>query len=834
MAISYAQVANEYRSLGWAPIPAKGKKPVPAGATGRSGTVTDEKVAAWSVDPEWMGQNTALRADGWIGIDVDAYDDKHGDQTILDLEKRLGDLPVTITSTSRGIDSPSRQHFYKVPDGMEFDSNLPDVEIIQHGHRYSLVAPSIHPITGSRYEWYGYEGELLDDLPAIDDLEMLPPAWLAYLAKTGPEHVSHEALYGGTVDEWLARCEPGEPDAYLREWVANIPAADFGHDVMIQLQSALVALGADGKRGVPWALDQLRSAWLREPYDTAVYRADWGAAMSGAVAKFGAFTADILGDLIVPRPESIDYVSAAMKVQDERFFDLWIGLPEISTPEVLEAQVQEVLKVALADGSLTRHEAIEVAWQCAARKAEGCPIITREGVEALAVNTFLVEEQPEEVENEVTPEARLLTEAERVQLKEITWWGDDKREEHFMARMQEINPVMSPEYYRLNRWILLSLVFAPHAVIPTENGTMLPLNIYGITLGPSGSGKSESLNVIKGFNKHYFVLDDDPDIGGDSTAAAITKVLTRRDGLSSFFHADEADKVLRDWSDSKGPFSGMKNRIMDIFGGDVPTMNRSTDDSLNGRRAKAYLCVHLTGVDERIRDAIEPHDWESGFINRFIWAKGERKTRTREQKKFRIRRDKSASLDGGIGSWFQQWGATFGGIISSRLVHEPGDPKWIDMKDDVIDRHVDTTEKFERMAAASPYPERLRPTFTRMEATILKCAALVAITDRRTVIEMDDYLIALEQAEEWTETLIEMVGATDETPTARRANRLAQLIRAKGGQMRRSDIHATKGYAGDYRGTLELIRELEHQGRVEAAPIGKVDALIRLTEGSVT
>ncbi|MFT4258024.1 bifunctional DNA primase/polymerase [Microbacterium sp.] len=750
-------------------------------------------------------------ASGLVCADIDMGEDRAGnshDGWATLAENGLDDLPETFNyETRRG----GSHYVYRPVDGRHLAPTK------NHVTPEGVVLDSVDRRAGSSYFLWWTER-----IPASRDEFAPAPAWLLT-----PSEEPELAPYSGTVDEWLSKCAPGEPGQFLLEFVDSIPKSDFGHDDMIQMQAALVGMGASGRSGIPWALERLKAEWLRGPYDTQVYREDWALGLRGAIEKYGAFEADILGEFATPpkAEPAIDYVDAAGRVDDAQFFAAWTTLPNPPTPERLVEQVRLVLNLALEDGGVNRREAVEIAWNAAARKHVSCPITSREGVEALASATF-----PGEPDVEVEAKdnrVQLLAAAEAAALQNVTWWGDDKREENFMSRMKQINPVMSEAYYRLNRWMILSLIFASKAVIPTENGTMVPLNFYGILLGPSGTGKSESLNCVTDMMNAYYLPEDDPDIGGDATTAGLTQALIRKDGRSSFFHGDEADAVFRSWSDSQGAFSGMKNRIMDIFGGKVPMLHRTGAKDISGIRAKAYLCVHLTGVDERIADAIEPHDWESGFVNRFVWANGHRKSRTREQKRFRIRRP-GKGAQRGIETWYAQWASRFRQTVELKLTREDGNPTWIDFDDDVLERHIDTTEKFERIAENSAYPDRLRPTFTRMEMTVLKCAALVAITERRTCVEMSDYLLALEQAEEWTENILEMVEATDESPRARQVNRLASMLEANGGGMKRSEIHSVKGYAGDERTTNGLISELVAQGRADVLPFGKNDALIRL------
>lgn len=835
--ISYAATAPEYQQLGWHPIPVIGKTPVPTGATGRAGTVTAQKIAEWSTDPMWANGNTAIRHEESIGIDVDAYGDKRGDETIRNLEAELGELPVTITSTARGKDSPSRQHFYRVPAGLEFISKLKDVEIVQRSHRYSVVYPSVHPDTGEQYRWYGYDEEPLDDLPAIDDLEELPEAWLEFLTKPAVEH-SADASFGGSVDEWLSKCAPGEPESYVREIVDSIPQTDFGHDVMVEIQARLVGLGADHRTGIPWALNRLREEWLRGPYNTPEFERDFNLGLAGAIEKFGNFSVPLLPVAPEPAAKQIDYVDAAMRVPGEDFFQAWIGVPNVVTADSLAERVRWIRDAANERG-LTFEEAVVVAWESAARKHPQCQVASIDEVEAmpyggLEERLFLPEPVAEEQAAEPATErrrrtVRLLTTAEEAALEDITWWGEE-----FMQMMGKVNRVMSEEYYRLNRWMILSLVFASRATIRRTNGSELPLNLYGVIAGTSSTGKSESLEPVLGVAEAYYelALEDSPDIGGDATAAGLTEALIMRDGKTSFFHADEADAVIRNWNNQQGEFRGMKQKITDFYGGRVPPIQRSTKKDISGIKAKAYLCVHLTGIQNEIAAAIEPRDWESGFLNRFLWAFGEEKHVDPEDDLFDAISSDEEIRSSNVTDWYRQWASGFRNIAESRL-GTYGNPKLISFDRDVRERHARFVGDLNRIMANHRHPERLKPTINRWKATIMKCAALVAITDGRTNVQMSDFLIALEQMEEWVQNSLTMIELTDETFRAREATELAQIIaRAPGKEMAGEDIHLAYKARSDWRYVDGLLTELEKQGRVERLQVAKDrEPRYRLIEG---
>jgi hypothetical protein len=263
----------------WRGAPSDGKFPPAAGYTGRRryGTwPTVEDMATWAAQPHrWS--NIALRPpDDVIGLDVDAYDAKRGDQTMAECVARWGELPPTWRSSSRDLDPDemagwdSGVYWYRVPAGLVWPGKLPggDVEIIQHGHRYAVVWPSVHP-SGRTYRWWNLDEG--DDfcpsslIPGPSDFPHLPAAWTAGLTKgetvgRRPGVVVNERMddHGAEARRWLT---PGEPcQAVVR--VLDLFGPASRHDGMVQAQVRLLRLGEQGHRGVRAALDTLESMFV--------------------------------------------------------------------------------------------------------------------------------------------------------------------------------------------------------------------------------------------------------------------------------------------------------------------------------------------------------------------------------------------------------------------------------------------------------------------------------------------------------------------------------------------------------------------------------------------
>lgn len=168
----YAAAAPLYRAAGWMqviPLPEGRKTPPPSGFTGRSRKpVTDEQVRFWSQSDPTANTGIVI-PEGVLVLDIDAEQGHQvkadGAKGISELSQELGMLPATWSSTAHGIDSPARHLFYKVPEGLAWKGGaIEGVDILQPGHRYSVVWPSIHP-SGEMYCWYTPSGSTTSQIP---------------------------------------------------------------------------------------------------------------------------------------------------------------------------------------------------------------------------------------------------------------------------------------------------------------------------------------------------------------------------------------------------------------------------------------------------------------------------------------------------------------------------------------------------------------------------------------------------------------------------------------------------------------------------------------------
>lgn len=294
----YAAAAPLYRAAGWMqviPLPEGRKTPPPSGFTGRSRKpVTDEQVRFWSQSDPTANTGIVI-PEGVLVLDIDAEQGHQvkadGAKGISELSQELGALPATWSSTSHGIDSPARHLFYKVPEGLAWKGGaIEGVDILQPGHRYSVVWPSIHP-SGEMYCWYTPSGSTTSQIPHISDLATLPWKWVDYLRK--PEHttpkpafntlISHET---GTYDTRMCKAI----NTFLNKTLSNPASKGSRHDTTLQAVWALVNFAQEGHRGALDAINQLKPRFIAEiapdrPGKEREAAREWASILSGAMEK---------------------------------------------------------------------------------------------------------------------------------------------------------------------------------------------------------------------------------------------------------------------------------------------------------------------------------------------------------------------------------------------------------------------------------------------------------------------------------------------------------------------------------------------------------------------
>lgn len=255
-------VRRGWRGVLWLPEGAKG--PPPRGYTGATGIFpSPADVFSWT--EQHPAGNVALRLDmGVVGFDVDQYGKKRGADELAKLEEAHGPLPPTVVSTSR--DLPSGVRLYRTRRASDWPGSLsPAIEVIQYGHRYMVVWPSIHPDTGAQYRWHDERtGELADRPPSIDDLAWLPEAWEVGISANTP--AAKAAVDDEEAHAWLNLLPDGPRCQRIAEALTKFDdtlRTGGRHPAALQASGQLVRLGERGHPGAGQALAEARERFVQ-------------------------------------------------------------------------------------------------------------------------------------------------------------------------------------------------------------------------------------------------------------------------------------------------------------------------------------------------------------------------------------------------------------------------------------------------------------------------------------------------------------------------------------------------------------------------------------------
>lgn len=256
---------------GWEvfPLPPLSKSPPPSGTTGTEGKILSSEAirrVCKSQTPFNIGVRPPANV---VGIDVDAYGAKKGQETLRKLEAKLGRLPLTYMTTRRWpADPTSGIRWYQLPPGtssLQWPGILGEgIEVIRHTHRYGVAASSrvhLDDKTGTgpilTYLAIDPQGEVSMEMPKTTDLAQLPALWLDHLddLSTAPWAPSGQPI------EWLTEGDCARVQACIDNFTPGLLNGSR-HDAMLSAVGKIARLGARGHGGTSNALEHIKYLFL--------------------------------------------------------------------------------------------------------------------------------------------------------------------------------------------------------------------------------------------------------------------------------------------------------------------------------------------------------------------------------------------------------------------------------------------------------------------------------------------------------------------------------------------------------------------------------------------
>lgn len=711
------------------------------------------------IEDWWRDQPTSYPgvATGLSGLNVLDIDRKGDIDGQENLDKKWLDVPDTFS-----YDTPNNgiHRIYLAPSNVNLNGQS----------KYRKIEGIDRRAGNSYVVWYG-------PVPNPEDIHPAPE-WLC-----DPATARSAAEFEGDVQKWYEHLTPGEPNALVRRALNRIPV-DMSHSEMVEHQFEAIRLGAEGNPGVVQLLDAIEEAWLSRPagnHETPEneWEFKFHEALASGVQKYGAQT-DTVTSLydyslaIVPTsvPESL--VSGTGGPLDSGQWSRLLGLLVEATDD--DVLVATILWFAPKPSPLSREWGLEFVRNKRIPEARSTPEPVRE-------NPALEEKREREMalsEPQMLGEEgyALLTPEERAIVASCPTFVDS-----YLFQGQQ-GGFANPVYFRSSAWTIASLVFAFRGFIPVTTTDKMGLNLWNLTLGDSGTGKSRAIKFRDAVLKAYFGMEDSEqpyNLGADSSPEGILLGLLQRDRKASFFGQDEGSGFFKKLA-QKDWMSGLDDSLSRWYEGWVDPSSKISLKELRGKSALTSFHIQFYATPDRLTDILTREMFLSGFLARMSWSVGDPPIET-DARFTLLQQDEVAEGFDEIAEPIRELVADLHHAAS--LFPEPtpilGTKK----------ANARMGAAYKRMHTIAKQGENwdiIEPSITRLAETMRKCAAITAMYRGSAKIELSDALVAINAVEEWFSNLFAVADMVSSGEFQRSVKAIMQWIRNKGGRATKAQV----------------------------------------------
>lgn len=666
-----------------------------------------------------IGVNTGMS--GLIILDIDR---KNGKDGFEEIENNWLDLPDTFNYTTKN-------------NGAHYVFRAPDKEVYYApATNYRGMAGVDRRSGGSYVVWYA------DRAPVKGEVKKAPD-WLCDITMQSNLHP-----YEGDLDEWIAGLTPGKPSLYVRnamEKVSEIP--DLSHSDMVAAQFNAVRLGAEGHSGVPELLELIRTSWLgRDPALHTTPEIEWAdkydEALESAIEKYGAQTEALSSlpefDLNAIPTHVLDLFTGSGESASN--FEWRKGMTAMVEANIPDEVVASALWNAPRTKELSREWGIDFVFQ-RIDGAKGHSEPERE-------NPTLVEVTPDS-SNPHAILRPLLSNDEKSYISTRPCWADI-----YLDTLEELGFV-NRTLARPAAWTVASMAFAFRGFIPKSGTDNMGLNLWFLTLGFSGTGKTRSRKAQSAVLKVLFEGDNDDawfSLGEDSSIQGLNLSLLHRDRQPSILDIDEASGFFErlksnDW------MTGMDSQFAHWYEGFVSPSNKLNLKDMRGKSALTSFNIHMLATPDRMLSTLTRDMFQTGFLARFNWVLGD--PPVDHDDRFTIQQYDGPAVGSGVEMVGPQIIQLAADLFECAESFGPT-PVPIYMTRDAQDRMSAAYRQMFRQAEGKENWDIIEPSITRLSETVHKIAAIEAMYNGRTEIELSDALIAINEVQEWYDNLFEV------------------------------------------------------------------------------
>lgn len=679
---------------------------------------------------EWFTENPKALVgvhagrSGLVLLDRDVKRDENGNETKNGFDSVLDNWLVV----------PETFHYTSIRGEGQHDVFLAPEGVILNGQADYRKLPGVDRRGGS--SWWVWA---VDEVPESREAFADAPDWLC-----DPAMSANLASFQGTVEEWKDSLVPGEPNLLVRTALGRIPV-DMSHSEMVERQKNAIRLGAEGAPGVPVLLDAIYQAWMSRPSENHTTPQDqwqhkFDEALESGIRKYGE-----------PDPLLEALPEFNLEQYPKSINDLITGAPKD------KYHFSKVLN-ALIEANLTDDVRASILWNAPATKD-----LAREwGIEFVYHRIQKAHKAPEperenpQLEEKITFEpggVALLTDAEREYISKRPTFVH-----HYMQAAKKAG-IDNEVYTRAGAWTVASMAFAFRGFIPQAADKKMGVNLWNITLGSSGTGKTTALEFQEVILDNLF-NGDNPDsapyhTGADTSPQGLHLHLLERDRKATLLTQDEAS-VFFQAIRSKSWIDELTRSSADWYNGRVRGSSKISLKEFRGKTALTSFHLSMMGTPDDMLALIDDSMFKTGFLARVTWDIAPPPTEEQEDMRY-AKRQYNEIPDNAMDEASPIVKTLVADLVTAaRMVGNT--PKPILADDESLDRMYEAHKAMGHRIKGHQKWNILEPSVTRLgEDTMRKCAAICAMYRGDTRIRIDDTLHAIQAVEIWFNYLLEIV-----------------------------------------------------------------------------
>ncbi|QDK03310.1 DNA primase/polymerase [Microbacterium phage Roman] len=398
---------------------------------------------------------------------------------------------------------------------------------------------------------------------------------------------------------------------------------------------------------------------------------------------------------------------------------------------------------------------------------------------------------------------KILHDDERDRVRDYPNFIDDYME---VARLLYAEPNLPLHY--VNAWVALSAGIGDRASIFEKKGR-LPLSLWGFDLAPSAAGKTDAIehmrNVVDAMRKGGF---SGVALGDDTSAEQLMDIVMERPNQTMGIFMDECREFL-DGSKRPGSYeSKALGAYLKLYDGRAKRqLRRGMDKEQVGEEAQVAFILWMQGAWNPVVETMDTRHIENGFVGRFLVAIGGDAVVTRDSltpemaNEYQVenegRHPLVDALSGAVRLNAEQ-------VKNGRITFA---------SQDVIDRYVDMRQQLDNFALSHPLSEGLRGVLLRVGVNIMKGAGLLALSEGRERIEMEDLLLAMKSGEWWVKGSVELAEAISASGYRRLVEHVESLVQSR--SRTPAAIYKSPRFQNMKRFEVdEIIERAEKEGRI--------------------